>query len=82
MRAVHRGAIAALLALLALAAVWVMPLGTERETRSEEYTPEIEAVVAAETPPETIIIPAPEGYTGDLGGIWVAIPVDGLLREG
>ena len=82
MRAVYRSAVAALLALLALVAVWVLPLGTGRDARGEEYDQETTEVVAAETPPETIIIPAPEGYAGDLDGIWVAIPVDGLLREG
>lgn len=42
-----------------------------------EPTPQI--VYVEVTPePNTVIIPAPEGFDGDLDNLWVAITVDGM----
>ena len=56
----------------------------EYHSRPVEPTPE-PAQAATPTPEPTvavedgvITIPAPEGFTGDLDDIWVAIPVDGM----
>lgn len=77
MRAVYRAAIAGTLAVLAMVAAAALPTDAGREAAPPAETPEI--VYVEVTPePNTIIIPAPEGFDGDLDDLWVAITVEGM----
>ena len=77
MRAVYRGAVAGALALLALIAAAALPVRGDRAEPPPAETPEI--VYVEITPePNMIIIPAPEGFSGDLDDLWVAITVEGM----
>ena len=76
MRAVYRAAIVGALAVLALVAAAVLPERYAPDAPPAE-TPEI--VYVEVTPePNVVIIPAPEGFDGDLDNLWVAITVEGM----
>lgn len=71
MRYVLWAAVIAALFVALVTAVLFVPLD------EPEATPEI--VYVEVTPaPNTIIIPAPEGFDGDLDDLWVAITVPGM----
>ena len=77
MRAIYRVAVAGALAVLALVAAAVLPERYAPDAPPPAETPEI--VYVEVTPePNMVIIPAPEGFDGDLDDIWVAIPVEGM----
>ena len=71
MRYVLWAAVIAALFIALVTAVLFVPLD------EPEATPEI--VYVEVTPaPNTIIIPAPEGFDGDLDDLWVSITVPGM----
>ena len=77
MRAVYRAAIVGALAVLALVAAAVLPERYAPDAPPPAETPEI--VYVEVTPePNMVIIPAPEGFDGDLDNLWVAITVEGM----
>lgn len=76
MRAIYRAAVAGALAVLALVAAAVLPERYAPDAPPAE-TPEI--IYVEVTPePNIVIIPAPEGFDGDLDNLWVAITVEGM----
>lgn len=72
MRYVLWAAVIAALFIALVTALFFIP-----EDKVPEPTPQI--VYVEVTPePNTIIIPAPEGFNGDLDNLWVAITVPGM----